>query len=158
MTSRLSTRYIVVACVFAGALVSANCNRKQPESASLLPLPAPAVVAQPAARPVVVSRVVAMTSASPTVAEKAKLVLAQGADANLAIQGFQTPQQFMAVAYAAKNLNVPFALLKDRVVTKKMTLAQAITDTSKYSVNSTLEAARAESEARADLAHKTGPQ
>lgn len=158
MTTRSSTRNIVVACVFAGALVSANCDRKLPEPTSAPPLPAPAAVVRHEARPVVVSRVVAMTFASPSLAEKAKLVLAQGTDVNLAIQGFRTPEQFMTVAYASKNLSVPFALLKDRVVTKKMTLAQAIVDTSKYSVNVTLEIARAESEARADLGRKTGPQ
>jgi hypothetical protein len=44
------------------------------------------------------------------------------------------------------------------VVTKKMTLARAITASSRYNVNATLEAARAESEARADLARRMGPQ
>jgi len=158
MTTRLSARYVVVACVFAGALVSANCNRKTPEPVAPPPLPAPAASVQPATRPVVVSRAVMLTSATPSVAQKAKLVLNEGADVNLAIRGFQSPQQFMAVAYASKNLGVPFALLKDRVVTRKMTLARAITDTSTYSVNATLEAARAESEARAELARKSGPQ
>lgn len=157
MNTRLFARSLVVAGALTGAVVLASCNREVPAPP---PPPSPVAVALPEKAPArpVVSRVVLMTSASPTLAEKAKPILAQGTDVNLAIQGFQTPQQFMAVAYASKNLSVPFALLKDNVVTKKMTLARAITATSRYTVNATLEAARAESEARADLARRMGPQ
>jgi len=90
--------------------------------------------------------------------DKAKALLSQGTDVDVAFRGFKTPQQFLAVAYASKNLSVPFVLLKDKVLTKQMTLASAIVATSKYNVNGTLEAQRAESEARADLARKSGPQ
>ncbi len=157
MNTRLFAKGFVVAGALTGAVVLAGCNREVPAPP---PPPAPAVVAQPEAPQAhpIVSRAVLMTSASPTLAEKARPILAPGTDVNLAIRGFQTPQQFMAVAYASKNLSIPFALLKHIVVTRRMTLARAISMSSKYSVNATLEAARAESEARADLARKSGPQ
>ena len=158
MNTKLWARSLVVAGALTGAVALAGCNRDVPEPTP--PPPTPSVAAQSDARPArpVVSRVATMRSATPTLAEKAQGLLNPGADVNLAVQGFGSPQQFLAVVYAAKNVNVPFVVLKDKVVTKKMTLAQAISATSKYSVNANLEAARAESEARADLARKTGPQ
>lgn len=158
MTTRLSTRLVVAAFALSGAFVLANCNKPAPEPQTpVVELPAPIVV-QPKAAPVAVRKVVAMTSATALLEQKAKGLLNAGADVDIAVQGFQSPQEFMATAYASKNLNVPFMLLKDKVVTQKMTLARAITASSRYSVNAPFEAARAESEARADLARKTGPQ
>lgn len=157
MTTKLSARLVVAAWAFSGVFVLANCNPPPPDPSAPV-AQAPVVVVPPKATPVVVSKVGAMQSATPSLGEKAKAVLNTGANVDIAVQGFESPQQFMATAYASKNLNVPFMLLKDKVVTQKMTLARAITATSRYSVNATFEAARAESEARADLARKTGPQ
>lgn len=157
MTTRLSARLVVAAWAFSGVFVLANCNKPTPEP----PAPVvefPTAVVPSKAAPVPARKVVAMTSASASLEEKAKVVLNAGADVSLAARGFQSPQQFMATAYASKNLNVPFMVLKDKVVAQKMSLARAISASSRYSVNAPLEAARAESEARADLARKTGPQ
>ncbi len=159
MTSRLSTRFAVAALVLTGGLVLANCNRPAPEPQPA-PVAMPVVVAEPVARPArpVVARTTAVVLVTPMLADKAKVLLSQGTDVDAALRGFKTPQQFLAVAYASKNLAVPFVLLKDKVLTRQMTLASAIEATSKYNVNGTLEAQRAESEARADLARKSGPQ
>lgn len=161
MTTKLSTQLTIAAGVFASALIVANCSRPEPEPpAAVVEAPAPAPVVEPVRRPAppVVSKAATVTLTTPMLAEKAKDLLSPGTDFDLAVSGFKTPQQFLAVAYAAKNMNVPFVLLKDKVLTRKMSLADAITVTSKYNVNATLEAARAESEARADLARKSGPQ
>jgi hypothetical protein len=157
MTTNLWVRSIVVAGAVTGGLILGGCNREAAEPPS--PAPAPVPVAQPAAEPVarvarpVVSKAVAIAPVGTPLAERAQSILAPGADVTLAAQGFRSPQQFMAVAYASKNLDIPFVLLKDKVLTKKMTLARAISVSTK-GVNPTLEAQRAESEARAELARK----
>ena len=99
-----------------------------------------------------------MSSATPSLVEKARAVLNKGADVDIAVSGFQSPQQFLTVAHAAKNVGIPFVVLKEKVVTERMSLAHAITALSKNHVNASLEVKRAESEAKADLAKKTGPQ
>jgi len=157
MTTRLSTRLVIAAWALSGVFVLANCNKPAPEPpAPVTEFPVAAVA--PKVVPVTVSKAAVMTFAGVSLEQKAKALLNVGANVDIAVLGFQSPQQFMATVYASKNLNVPFMVLKDRVVTQKMTLARAITVTSKPGVNATLEAARAESEARADLANKTGPQ
>ena len=77
-------------------------------------------------------------------------LLQPGTDLGVAADGFRTHQDFVAAAHAAKNLNIPFLVLKDKTVNKKMTLAAAIKSV-KPSVNATAEANRAVAEARADL-------
>ncbi len=157
MTTKLWTRSLVVAGAMTGALVLGGCNREAAEPPS--PEPAHVPAAEPVARPAVpvthpvVSNAVAVTPLSTPLAERAKDMLSPGTDLDLAMKGFKSPQQFMAVAYAAKNLDVPFVVLKDKVLNKKMTLARAIAASTK-GVNPTLEAQRAESDARAELARK----
>lgn len=162
MTTKFSARLIAVAGVIASGFILANCNRNEAPEPDATVSAAPAPVVEPAKLPPapapVVTKAVILETATPNVADKAKAVLAQGTDVDSAIRGFHSPQEFLAVAYASKNLGVPFVLLKDRVLTQKMTLARAITATSKNTVNATLEAQRAELEARADLARKSGPQ
>jgi len=156
MTTKVSLRLAVAMWALSGVLILTNCNKPQPEPPVPPPAPAveaPADIALPRAEPVAVRRVVAMTSATTSLKGKAEVVLNQGADVDIAVRGFETPQQFLATAYASKNLGIPFTLLKDKVVNKKMTLTRAISTTA-GNVNAPLEAARAESEARADLARK----
>jgi hypothetical protein len=161
MSPKLCTRGLLLAGAFSGAMALAACNRDVPPESVTPPAPAPAAATEPAAarpsRPVVAKTAV-MSSATPDLADKAKVVLNKGADIDLAVQGFQSPQQFMATAYAARNNDIPFVLLKEKVVTQKVSLANAIKALSKNSVNASAEAARAESEARADLAKRSGPQ
>jgi hypothetical protein len=62
---------------------------------------------------------------------------------------------FAAVAHAARNTDIPFMLLRHRVLTGGKTLAAAIA-ASRPEVDATREANRAASEARSDLAALAG--
>lgn len=154
MKANLFKRSAVALGVLACAVVVANCNTETPEPVSPPVVAAPEPLPAPAPPPLVVKAPV-MHDANDVLTSKARVLLSPGTDVDLAAQGFRSPQQFMSVAYAAKNLEIPFVVLKDNVLTKKMTLTRAIRATKK-DVNAALEAARAESEARADLARKSG--
>ena len=80
-----------------------------------------------------------------------KLVLARGTKIPLAVEGFKDAEQFATVAYAARNTQVPFVLLKHRVLTEGQSLEAAIR-ASKPELNAATEVERARSEARSDLA------
>ena len=70
---------------------------------------------------------------------------------NIAGDGFSSGEDFAAAAHASKNLDVPFMLLKHRMLDEKKSLADAIQE-SKPDVNARVEANRARAEARLDLA------
>ena len=69
----------------------------------------------------------------------------------VAAEVFQSAEQFAAVAHAAKNTDVPFMLLKHRVLTERKPLSTAIRE-SKPHINAAAEASQARAEARKDLA------
>lgn len=101
---------------------------------------------------------VAARAAAPAIAPSAaelhaqlKPLLNKGADMTIAADGFRSAEQFAAVAHAARNTQVPFVLLKHRVLTEGKTLAAAIRE-SKPEMNAEVEANRAVAEARSDLA------
>ena len=101
---------------------------------------------------------VAARAAAPAIAPSAtelhaqlKPLLNKGADMAMAADGFRSAEQFAAVAHAARNTQVPFVLLKHRVLTEGKTLAAAIRE-SKPDMNAEAEANRAFAEARSDLA------
>lgn len=124
----------------------------------------PAVVAPDEPRPVPSTTTVAtpvrpaaprltrvpMASAEP-VREQVKTILNRGTDVRKASEGFANAHQFMTVAYAAKNTEIPFMLLKYRVLTERKSLSTAIAE-SKPDIDVSAEAARARAEARASLA------
>ncbi len=85
------------------------------------------------------------------VQEHVKPLLTWGTDTQKAADGFTNAEDFVATAYAAKNTEVPFMLLKHRVLNEKQSLAAAIR-ASKPELDATLEADRATLEARANLA------
>jgi hypothetical protein len=93
-------------------------------------------------------------SAEP-VQRQVKLLLNRGADVRKASEGFANAYQFMTVAYAAKNTDIPFMVLKHRVLTEHQALAAAIAEL-KPDLDATTEASRARAEARADLAKLRG--
>ena len=68
-----------------------------------------------------------------------------------AASGFRDAEQFATVAHAARNTNVPFVVLKHRVLEEKQTLAQAIR-ASRPDVNAAREVVRAHDAARFDIA------
>ena len=89
-------------------------------------------------------------SAKP-VQQRVKLLLNRGADVRRASEGFQNARELMTVAYAARNTEIPFILLKHRVVNERKSLAVAIREF-KPELNEVAEVNRARAEARAELA------
>jgi len=111
----------------------------------------PAPTATPGASEI---RATAMAPTAEPVQKHVKSVLTSGTDAAKAADGFANAEQFVAVAYAARNTEVPFMLLKHRVLNEQQSLAEAIR-TSKPELDASLEADRARLEARATLARMT---
>lgn len=94
---------------------------------------------------------VAVSVWEPELRERVKSVLSPGTKIELAAEDFETPEQFVTVAHAARNTSVPFVLLKHRVLNEGQTLAQAIHE-SKPELNAKAEVERAREAARTDLA------
>ena len=65
--------------------------------------------------------------------------------------GFRDAEQFAAVAHAARNTDIPFALLRHRVIEQDKSLEAAIREL-KPDVNAAIEAELALAEARSDIA------
>ena len=89
-------------------------------------------------------------SAEPVQAQ-VKLLLNRGTDVRAAAKGFPNARELMTVAYAARNTDIPFVLLKHRVLNERQPLAVAIRDL-KPELNEVAEVNRARAEAKADLA------
>jgi hypothetical protein len=68
-----------------------------------------------------------------------------------AADGFRDAEQFATVAHAARNTEVPFVLLKHRVLNEGRSLADAI-HASKPDVDAKGETSRAATEAKSDIA------
>lgn len=125
----------------------------------------PAAVAAPAGAPALTAPVAAPvparrsaprlervpTASAEPVQRHVKLLLNRGADVRKASEGFANAYQFMTVAYVAKNTDIPFVVLKHRVLTEGRPLAAAIIEF-KPELDGTAEVNRARAEARADLA------
>ena len=88
---------------------------------------------------------------APELHARMKPVLARGTKLPLAVEGFTSAEQFATLAHAAKNTQVPFILLKHRVLTERQSLEQAIR-ASKPDLDAKSEVERARSAARSDLA------
>ena len=91
-----------------------------------------------------------VATSSPELHARMKGVLLSGANMNIASDGFQSAEQFATVAHAARNVGVPFMLLKHRVLEEGDTLVAAIRK-SRNDVDAIVEADRARAEARSDL-------
>jgi len=83
--------------------------------------------------------------------DRMKPVLARGTRINLAVEGFSDAEQFATLAHAARNTQVPFILLKHRVLTEQLSLADAIR-ASKPALDAEAEVERARRAAKSDLA------
>ena len=88
---------------------------------------------------------------TPKLHKRLKPLLNSGADMALVAEGFQNAEDFAATVHASKNTNVPFMVLKHRVVDQGKSLKAAIHD-AKPEADASLEADLARSEARSDLA------
>jgi hypothetical protein len=86
----------------------------------------------------------------PELRDRVKAVLSPGARLELAAEGFGDPELFVTVAHAARNTKVPFVLLKDRVLNRGDSLAEAIHEF-KPELDAKAEVGRARAAARSDL-------
>ena len=91
-----------------------------------------------------------LSPSAPEVQRLVKPLLNRGTNMNVAAEGFHSAEQFAAVAHAAKNTDVPFMVLKHRVLVEKKPLSTAIRE-SKPDINVAAEAALALGEARRDI-------
>lgn len=88
---------------------------------------------------------------APELHDRLKPVLARGTKIPLAVEGFKDAEQFATIAHAARNTQVPFILLKHRVLTEGQSLEAAIR-ASKPGLDAASEVQRARTEARHDIA------
>ena len=88
---------------------------------------------------------------APELHERMKPVLARGTKMPMAVEGFTSAEQFATLAHASKNTQVPFILLKHRVLTEGQSLEAAIR-ASKPEVDAAAEVARARAAAKEDIA------
>jgi hypothetical protein len=103
------------------------------------------------ARPTEMASVATPVSPSaPEVQKRLKPLLKSGVNMNVAAEGFDSAEQFAAVAHAAKNTDVPFMVLKHRVLNEGKPLSTAIRE-SKPDINVAAEASLARAEARKDI-------
>jgi hypothetical protein len=87
---------------------------------------------------------------APELHARLKPVLAPGTKLPMAVEGFTSAEQFATVAHAARNTQVPFILLKHRVLSEGQSLEQAIR-ASKPDLDAKSEVERARSAARSDI-------
>jgi hypothetical protein len=85
-----------------------------------------------------------------TLVQRLKPLLSERSDLDAAASGFQTAEDFAAAVHAARNLKVPFPVLKHLVIDQEKTLAEAIRAVSP-NVDASLAADLARSEARGDI-------
>ena len=111
----------------------------------------PAAEATATARRAPVARTARVEVTAPALQERLKPVLNRGANMSVAAEGFKSAEQFATVAHAARNTDVPFLLLKHRVLSEGKSVAEAIRE-SKPAVNAAVEADLARAQARSDIA------
>jgi hypothetical protein len=87
---------------------------------------------------------------APELRDRVKKVLNPGAKLEIAAADFSNAEQFITVAHAARNTNVPFMVLKHRVLDEGRSLADAIHEL-KPELNAQAEVTRARDAAREDL-------
>jgi hypothetical protein len=97
----------------------------------------------------------ALPASEPRLHDRLKPVLNRGARMEMAAEGFRSAEEFATVAHAARNTNVPFMILKHRVLNEGRTLADAIHD-SRPEVDAKAEVARATAAAKSDIAAVVG--
>jgi hypothetical protein len=88
---------------------------------------------------------------TPELHDRMKPVLARGTKIPMAVEGFKDAEQFATIAHAARNTQVPFILLKHRVLAEGQSLEAAIR-ASKPELDAAAEVGRARAEARSDIA------
>ncbi len=97
----------------------------------------------------------AIPASADNVQAHVKPLLKRGANLDMASDGFRDAEQFVTIAHAARNTEIPFILLKHRVLTEGKSLTRAIRE-SKPEIDATVEANRARAEAKSDIAKLRG--
>jgi hypothetical protein len=92
-----------------------------------------------------------LTPTTPELQERLKPLLNKGTNMAWAADGFRDAKQFATVAHAARNTQVPFAVLKHHVLNEGKNLASVIRQF-KPELDAMAEANRARAEATEDLA------
>jgi len=108
-------------------------------------------VAAPAAAADTPKLVMTIPVSAPELHDRMKPVLARGTKIPMAVAGFKDAEQFATIAHAARNTQVPFILLKHRVLAEGQSLEAAIR-ASKPELDAAAEVGRARAEARSDIA------
>jgi hypothetical protein len=93
---------------------------------------------------------IAVSMWEPEVRDRVKDVLNPGSQLEIAAADFDSSEQFVTVAHAARNTNIPFMVLKDRVLNQDQSLAEAIREF-KPELDAKAEVKRARAAARSDL-------
>jgi hypothetical protein len=96
-----------------------------------------------------------LPTAAPALHERLKPLLNKGADMAMASEEFRDAEQFATVAHAARNTEVPFMVLKHRVIAEGKSLEDAIHDY-KPNLNAAVEAERARVQAKSDISALEG--
>lgn len=135
-----------------------DANREPASSATVTaPAPAPEPEAPAVERPLPARKITApklervLPAEARPVQMQVKQILNRGTDVKVAAEGFQNARELMTVAHAAKNTEIPFVLLKHRVLTEHKSLAAAIREF-KPELDEQAEVSRATTQAKADLA------
>ena len=89
--------------------------------------------------------VMTIPMSAPELHARIKPVLARGTKLPLAVEGFTDAEQFAALAHASRNTQVPFILLKHRVLNEGQSLEDAIR-ASKPDIDARVEALKAKGE------------
>jgi len=97
----------------------------------------------------------AISVIAPALHERLKPLLNKGANMDVASEDFGDAEQFAAVAHAARNTDIPFMVLKHRVVYETRSLQAAIQEL-KPDVNGAVEARRAYTQAKSDISALEG--
>lgn len=121
--------------------------KAQPRRARVARAARPAATASPDAPKLVKT----IPVSAPELHDRMKPVLARGTKIPLAVEGFKDAEQFATIAHAARDTQVPFILLKHRVLAEGQSLEAAIR-ASKPEVDAAAEVKRARSKARHDIA------
>ena len=133
----------------ASSAVAADTTELGVNVASVAMAVRPAVAIDRRVQPI--EPIAAVVVSAPELHARIKPVLNRGTDVAVASADFKDATEFAAVAHAARNTKIPFMVLKYRVVTERMTLADAIR-ASLPQANAEVEADLAMAEARYDIA------
>lgn len=96
-----------------------------------------------------------VSASAPELQQRLRPLLNKGANMAIASQEFKDGEQFAIVAHAARNTQIPFMVLKHRVLEEGKSLADAIQEF-KPELDAKAEAARARVEAKSDVAAVKG--